>query len=342
MVTTPIDIQQNLPNINLTGLARFLVRNNLLDEAKVLKASEEAKKEDISLVTYIARSKLASTQEIARLAAREFNFPLFDLRALEPSAIPKSLVDEKLMRRHNALPLYKRGNQLFIGLSDPTNLRALEDIKFQTGLNTEPVIVIEDQLTAVLEQALDQSGEVIQAMLDEDMDNIDIGGDDSSDASQAADIGKSDDDAPIVRFVNRLLLDAINRGASDVHFEPYEGTYRVRFRQDGVLKEITKPPFNMAPRISARLKVMAQLDIAERRVPQDGRIKMRLSRQRAIDFRVNTLPTLFGEKVVLRILDPTSAKMGIEALGFEPDQKDLFMFAIGKPQGMDVGDRTDR
>lgn len=334
MVTTPIDIQQNLPNTNLTGLARFLVRNSLLNETSVLRASEEAKKEEISLVTYITRNKLASAQEIARLAAREFNFPLFDLRALEISVIPKNLVSEKLMRTHNALPLYKRGNQLFIGVSDPTNLRALEDIKFQTGLNTEPVIVVDDQLTLMLEQVLDQSDDVSQA-LDEDLENIDIGSGDDDGKSSSNDVShQSDDDAPIVRYVNHMLLNAINRGASDIHFEPYEHSYRIRFRQDGVLREIDKPSVSHSPRIAARLKVMAQLDIAERRVPQDGRIKMRLSRQRAIDFRVNTLPTLFGEKVVLRILDPTSAKMGIDALGFEPDQRELFMRAIAKPQGM--------
>ena len=263
----------------------------------------------------------------------EFNFPLFDLSALDPSAIPINLVDEKLIRRHNALPLHKRGNQLFIGLSDPTNLRALEDIKFQTGLNTEPVIVLEEQLTQTLERALDQPSETLQAMLDEDLDNIDINVED--DIAQEPEVSQLEaDDAPVVRFVNRVLLDAINRGASDIHFEPYEGVYRVRFRQDGVLREIAKPPNAMAPRISARIKVMAQLDIAERRVPQDGRIKMNLSRQRAIDFRVNTLPTLFGEKVVMRILDPTSAKLGIDALGYENDQKELFLEKIQKPQGM--------
>lgn len=332
MATTPADVTQTLPGSNLTGLARLLVRNRLLAEDAIHKATEQARKEDVPLVAYLARNKLASSQEIASLASREFHFPLFDMGSLDVDAATIKLVDEKLIRRYQALPLFKRGNRLFIAIADPTHLRALEDIKFQSGLSTEPIVASADQLAAIIDKALDQSSEALKG-LDEDLDNIDIS--DGEERQQEADVSRSEaDDAPVVRFVNRLLLDAINRGASDIHFEPYEGVYRVRFRQDGILQEITKPPVTMSPRIAARIKVMAQLDIAERRVPQDGRIKMNLSKTRSIDFRVNTLPTLFGEKVVMRILDPSSAKLGVDALGFEERQKELFLKAINKPQGM--------
>ena len=333
MVTNLAEQQYNLVNPQLTGLARFLVRNGLLNEDAAVKAIAQARKDDIALVTYLAKEKLVAPYAIARMATREFSFPLIDISVLDLAELPVQLVDEKLIRKHNALPLFQRRNKLYIGLADPTNLRALEDIKFQTGLTTEPIIVAENQLAPAIQKALEQPSESMAGLLDEDLDAIDIGSDDS-DESDTTPSAVGDDDAPVVRFVNKVLLDAINRGASDIHFEPYEGQYRVRIRQDGVLQEVTRPPYSMAPRISARVKVMAQLDIAERRVPQDGRIKLHLSKQRSIDFRVNTLPTLFGEKVVMRILDPTSAKMGIDALGYEAEQKELFMTAIHKPQGM--------
>ena len=339
MATTPHNIKSSLSSpvgSKLTGLARQLVRNSLLDESTALQAIEQAQKDDIPFVSYLVDNKLALAADIARMAAGEFNLPLFDIRALDLDSAPMQLVDAKLIRRYHALPLCKRGNTLFLGMADPTNTRALEDVKFQSGLNTEPIVVVESHLAVVIQRALDHSSEPMSGMLDEDMDKVDISAGGESKLPDILSAQGSEDDAPVVRFINRLLLDAINRGASDLHFEPYEKTYRVRFRQDGILYEIAKPPINLTARMSARLKVMAQLDIAERRVPQDGRMKLHLSRQRAIDFRVSTLPTLWGEKVVLRILDPTSAQLGIDALGYEEHQKKLFLNAIHKPQGMVV------
>ncbi len=319
------------PGSQLTGLARQLVLNHLLDEAAALKALDQARRDNIPFVAYLVDSKLARDKDIARLAARSFNLPLFDIEAMEIDKAVVQLVDEKLLRRHHALPLYKRGRRLFIGISDPTNQRVLEDIKFQTRLDIEPVIISELQWAKAIEGAIESSSSV---MVDSDIGELEFNSGDEGGAKVETLTQSDAEDAPVVRFINQVILQAINRGASDIHFEPYEKIYRVRFRQDGILDEIYKPPVTMAPRLAARLKIMAQLDIAERRVPQDGRLKLYLTKQRAIDFRVNTMPTLWGEKVVLRILDPTSAQMGIEALGYEEYQKDLFVKAIQKPQGM--------
>ena len=314
----------------LIGLARQLVMHHLLDEAEALKALEQARKQNSLFVTYLVENKLARDNDIARVAARSFNLPLFDIAALDVDKTIVQLVEEKLLRKHHVLPLFKRGRRLFVGLSDPTNQRALEDIKFQTRLDVEPIVVSELQLTKMLETATETSA---ADMVDPEIGDLDYAS--QGDSGKVETLTNADaDDAPIVRFVNQVILQAINRGASDIHFEPYEKIYRVRLRQDGILDEIYKPPVTMAPRLAARLKIMAQLDIAERRVPQDGRLKLYLTKQRAIDFRVNTMPTLWGEKVVLRLLHPTSAQMGIEALGYEDHQKDLFLKAIHKPQGM--------
>jgi type IV pilus assembly protein PilB len=333
MVTTSAELKINLSSTELTGLAKQLVRTGLLNENTALRAIEQARKNDIPFVTYLVENKLAAANNVAHIASREFGLPLFDLNALEVDSALVQLVEEKLIRQYRAIPLWKRGNRLFIALADPSNLRALEDIKFKTGLNTEPIIASETHLTQFIERALDSNSQIMEAILDKDLDNVDTSSPDNRPQEPMV-TQDSEDDAPVVRFVNRALLDAINRGASDLHFEPYEKTYRVRFRQDGILHEVVKPPASMAGRIAARLKVMAQLNIAERRIPQDGRMRLQLSRQRAIDFRVNTLPTLWGEKVVMRILDPTSAQLGIEALGYEPHQKQMFLQAIHKPQGM--------
>ena len=317
----------------VNGLARTLVRHGLLSAEKAQEACKAAQADDTHLPTYLVEKKLANPMEIAWAAAQDFSLPLIDLQALERETMPVTLVKESLIQKHRALPVYKRGNRLYIAVSDPTNLRALEEIKFASGLRTEPLLVTDDQLGVAIDQALDTSDQLSE-MLDQDLDldNIDMGPVDDTPEDNAADTDV--DDTPVVRFVNRVLLDAINRGASDIHFEPYEHFFRIRFRQDGILHEVTKPPNNIAVRMIARLKVMSSMDIAERRVPQDGRIKMNLSRKRAIDFRVNSLPTIHGEKMVLRILDPSSAMLGIEMLGYEDDQKELFMNAIHKPQGM--------
>ncbi len=251
---------------------------------------------------------------------------------MDRDGISKTLISEKLLRLHHALPLWRRGNKLFIGLSDPTNHQAVTDIQFSTGLNTEAILVEDDKLTDAIDRFFDNGVTGLEEIGDIDLDGLDTQTD--SDSTDDPIAGQDSDDAPVVRFVNKMLLDAIRGGSSDLHFEPYEKNYRVRFRTDGILREIAKPPINLAGRISARLKVMANLDISERRKPQDGRIKMRISKTRSIDFRVNTLPTLWGEKVVMRILDPSSAQLGIDALGYEADQKELYLAALRQPQGM--------
>lgn len=315
----------------LTGLARRLVQDSVLQEAVAAQAWSASQKEQIPFVTYLVQNKLAKPQPIAIAAAEEFGDPLFDLDALDSDSIPKNLVDEKLIRKHGALPIFRRGNRLFVALSDPTRLQALTDIGFATKLNAETVLVEEDKLARLIEKQFEGAGSAMEG-LDDDLDNIDIQSGEPTETDDGS--SSAEDDAPIVKYINKLLLDAIKIGASDLHFEPYEKSYRVRYRIDGVLREIAKPPVNLAGKMAARLKVMSQMDISERRVPQDGRIKLKISKTRAIDFRVNSLPTLFGEKLCLRILDPSSAMLGIDALGYEPEQKALFMEALEKPQGM--------
>lgn len=317
--------------IKLSGLARKLVQDGLLKELDAIKHHEQALKKKVPFVGYLVEQNILSAADIANVAALEFGMPLLDLAVVELDDDTTKLVDEKLIRKHHALPLFKRGNRLNIAVSDPTNLQALDEIKFHVGLTTEAILVEEDKLKKIIEKALDASDTTLSDLSDSDLDELEI----TSDDDEAAKKDDSNiDDTPVVRFVNKVLLDAINKGASDIHFEPYEKTYRVRLRQDGMLKEVASPPIQLAQKLSARLKVMSRLDISERRVPQDGRMKMRLSKNRAIDFRVNTCPTLFGEKIVLRILDPTSAQMGIEALGYEDEQKQLYMDALAKPYGM--------
>ncbi|MCG5493381.1 MULTISPECIES: type IV-A pilus assembly ATPase PilB [Ectothiorhodospira] len=319
-------------SIPLSGLARRLVQDGQLNEADANRALEQSRKKRVPLVAYLVDEKLVEARSLAQSACEEFGTPVFDLDTLDRDHLPKNLMDEKLVRQHQALPLYRRGNRLFVGLADPMNLTALDEIKFNTGIATEPVLVEQDKLVKLIEDALNDSGAMMEGLMDEDLDDLQIKGDDED---RGQDVSESDiDDTPVVRFVNKVLLDAINKKASDIHFEPYEKNFRVRFRLDGVLSEVAHPPSNLAPRITARIKVMSRMDISERRIPQDGRIKMQLSKNRAIDFRVNTCPTLYGEKVVLRILDPTSAFLGIDQLGYEPHQKDLYMNALSKPYGM--------
>lgn len=314
----------------LQGLSRKLVNDGLIDEAKALEAIKGAREEKITFTQYIVNNKILSAKKIAMEASAEFGLPVFDLNSLDMEIIPRDLVDDKLIEKHHALPLFKRGNRLYIGISDPTNLAAIDDIKFQTGSNTEAVLVEVDKLSKIIEKILDE---------DDSMDGLDEGMDDLDFEDTDEDSNKDEDttvgeDSPVVKFINKMLLDAIKKGASDLHFEPYEKRYRVRFRIDGVLREVASPPVGLALKLAARLKVMSKMDTAERRVPQDGRIKLKISKNKAIDFRVNTCPTLFGEKVVMRILDPSSASIGIDMLGYEPDQKDLYMTALANPYGM--------
>ncbi len=317
----------------LSGLARRLVLDNLLTEQVALTAYEDALKNRTSFVAHLVEKKLLDALAIANAASQEFGLPLFDLGALNLEHAPIALVEEKLMRQHHVLLLHKRGNRLFIAVSDLTNLQALDEIKFHAGLNTEAILVEEDKLVQAIEKVLEARANLRG---DADLDDLDfeVTARDGTAPEEGGGVGA--DESPIVKFVHKVLLDAINKGASDIHFEPYEKTYRVRYRIDGELSEMAAPPVALAPRIAARLKVMSRLDISERRVPQDGRMKLKLSQNRAIDFRVSTCPTLFGEKVVMRILDPASAKLGIDALGYEPEQKKLFMDAIHRPYGMVV------
>ena len=320
--------------IPLSGLARRLVRDDLLNEQDAQQAYQEAQSNKVPFVTHLVANGLCDSMQIAEAASDEFGAPLFDLSAFNMEMAPIDLVDIKLVQQHHTLPLYRRGNRLFIAVSDPTNLRALDDIKFHTGINTDAVLVDDKSLSEAITKYVEANDEPLGGFddLEDGLEDLDIEtvNDDSGDSDQGGEI----DETPIVRFVNKVLVDAIKSGASDIHFEPYEKSYRVRFRTDGILQEMTRPPMSLAGRLAARLKVMSQMDISERRLPHDGRIKMKLSKTRAIDFRVNTLPTLFGEKVVLRILDPSSAQMGIDALGYEPEQKEMFMHALQQPQGM--------
>jgi type IV pilus assembly protein PilB len=322
----------NQSNITLTGLARRFVDDGLLDEAVAKDAFLQASQNRIPLITYLTQNKLADSSKLAFSAAMEFGVSVLDLSSFLPEMMPEKVVDEKLVRKHNALPLFKRGNRLFIAVSDPTNVQALDEIKFNTGLSTDPILVDDAKLREAIDKYLESHDSSMGDLDDADLEGVETEGGEQEDdgAVSATDV----DDAPIVKYVNKMLLDAIRGGASDVHFEPYEKTYRVRYRTDGILKEMSRPSIKLAPKISARIKIMAQLDISERRVPQDGRIKMKLSKTKAIDFRVNTLPTLWGEKIVLRILDPSQAKLGIDALGYEEDQKKLYMDALAQPQGM--------
>lgn len=322
----------NAPNIMLSGLARRLVLDGLIEEASAKDAVRAAQQQKLPLVRYLVDNKLAKARDIAVCAAEEFGDPLLDLAAIDLTGLPRDLVGEALITKHQVLPLMKRGSRLFIAVADPTNLQALDDIRFNTGLNTEAIVVEADKLAQALEKFLSQSESKAFEGLDSDLENLETeaGTDDPGGSSDTT----GSDDAPIVRFVNKLLLDAVRGGSSDLHFEPYEKSYRVRFRTDGMLHEVTRAPITQAGKISARLKIMGNLDISERRVPQDGRIKMKISKTKSIDFRMNTCPTLWGEKIVLRILDADSAKIGIESLGFEPHQKDLYMAALDRPQGM--------
>ena len=319
----------------LTGISARLVADSIITTEQAQTAIREASKKQVSLISYLSQALDIDSYDLAEIASAEFGVPLLDLSAIDRSSFPDKLVSAALMSKHQTIPIFRRGNRLFIALADPTNIAALDEIKFATGISTEAVVVDERVLARLLTELLDQQNSLNSEMdqlgdsTEFDLDIVDETASDIEDTDTSA-----VDDAPIVRFVNKVLLDAIKQGASDIHFEPYEKDYRVRFRTDGILREVVKPPRALAPRLSARIKVMSQMDISERRVPQDGRIQMRLSKNRSIDFRVNTLPTMFGEKIVLRILDPASAQMGIDALGYDDDQKALFLEALAKPQGM--------
>ena len=319
--------------VGITGIARRLVMDGALEESAAREAMAAASAERKPIATYLIEKKLVAPPAMAAANSLEFGVPIFDAVALDPSQAAVKLVNEELLRKHCALPLFKRGNRLFVGVADPTNSRALDEIKFQTNLVVEAILVDEDSIRRGIDKMLETSDALADGDDDEGMENLEVGGGDEELAGDSG-VDAKGDDTPVVKFVNKVLVDAIRRGASDIHFEPYETEYRVRLRIDGLLKQVAKVPVKLQARIAARLKVMAQLDIAEKRVPQDGRIKLNLSKTKQIDFRVSTLPTLFGEKVVLRILDGSAAKLGIEKLGYEADQQEIFVSSVKKPYGM--------
>jgi type IV pilus assembly protein PilB len=317
----------------LSGLPQRLVLDGLIDEAAMLDAIASARERKTHLVSWLVSHDLAVARDIAIAAAQEFGVPLLDLDAVNIDLDAIRLINDKLLAKHRVLPLVKRGKRLHVAVSDPTNLHAVDEIKFQTGLSIEAVVVEDDKLQRAVQRAIEQVDTAMPALGETDFDMVNLevtAGDEMVDDVTRDDV----EDAPIVRFVNKIMMDAIRKSASDIHFEPYEKYYRIRLRIDGVLREIAQPPVQLATKLAARLKVMSRLDIAERRVPQDGRIKMRLSKNRSIDFRVSSCPTLFGEKIVMRILDASTALMGIDALGYEGFQKDLYLKTLGRPQGM--------
>ncbi len=319
--------------VGITGITRRLVLDGALSEVDARQALDEATKQKKQVQLYLLEQRLVTQTQIAAANAVEFGMPLFDTTALDLGQSAVKIIGEELLQKHHVLPLFKRGNRLYVGISDPTNTRALDEIKFAANMTVEPILVSEDVLKRSLELAL-TAGDTLNAGDDDDegLENLEsTGGDDDGPDTGVEAKG---DDTPVVKFVNKVLLDAIKKGASDIHFEPYETEFRVRLRLDGVLKNVAKAPVKLQPRISARLKVMAQLDIAEKRVPQDGRIKLNISKTKQMDFRVSTCPTLFGEKVVLRLLDGSAAKLGIDKLGYEDAQKQLYMDALAKPYGM--------
>ncbi len=315
----------------ISGLARAMVQKGLLQEREAITLQERANEASTSFVEQLIAAKKFGETQVAEFAAQTFGFPLLDLQAFDPDHLPAKHIDVKALPTRRAVPLYQRGNRLFVAISDPTNRTAMDQITFQSGLHVEPVVVEDTKLGALIARLIAASGQTLKELVDDDMtgDLVEAEPEAQADAP-AVEI----DDAPVVKYIQKILLDAINSGASDIHFEPYEKMYRIRYRMDGQLYEIANPPLAIKEKIASRIKVISKLDISEKRVPQDGRMKLVLSKSRAIDFRVSTLPTLFGEKLVLRILDPSSATLGIEALGYEPDQREALLHAIHRPYGM--------
>lgn len=316
--------------MELQGLARQLVLNQLMDEQKALEATAQAEKEKTPFINYVVANKLANPLEIANLVSQSFGMPLLNIDVIDLEKEVTDLVKEDLITKHFALPIFKRAHKLFVAISDPTNTKGLDAIKFSARLTTEPVLVEHDKLEKTIERVLAENDDSLSDFDEEGLEDLDFA--DESDSPQ--DEESKGDDAPIVKFVNKMLMDAIKNGVSDLHFEPYEKMYRVRFRMDGILQEVARPPVNLAPRLAARIKVLSRLDISERRIPQDGRMKMKISKNKSIDFRVSTCPTLYGEKIVMRILDSDSARLGIDMLGYEPEQKQLYLDNLAKPYGL--------
>lgn len=313
---------------SLTGIARRLAADFNVDPALLIEATNKANNDNIPFVTYLSDNNLVPALDIVTASSLEFGIPAMDLSVMDPEMAPLTIVDEKLIVENEAIPIFKRGNKLYIAISNPTNMKALHELKFNTGHSTEAILVQHEHLKGFIKAASDAVDTGLDDLdLDDDLENLDIANEEEDDSSDI-------DDVPVVKYVNKILLDAINKGASDLHFEPYEKHYRIRYRTDGILAEVASPPLHLAGKLTARIKVMSQMDIAERRIPQDGRIKLKISKKRSIDFRVSTCPTLFGEKVVMRLLDPSNVRLGIDMLGYEPEQKEKYLKALASPYGM--------
>jgi len=319
------------PPSNFSALGRALVAQGKLAQSEANAIQLEAVKAGVSFVQQLIASKKASAKEVSLFAANTFGYPLLDLNAVDVDHLPLTLIDNKVVASHRVIALGKRGNRVFVAMSDPSNEQVLQEVKFATGMTMEPVVVEDDKLSNIVRKLTDSANKTIESITEE----VDLSGIEVTDGEAAPEVATEEvDDAPVVKYVQKILLDAINGGASDIHFEPYEKFYRIRYRTDGILQDVAQPPLAIKEKIASRIKVVSKLDISEKRVPQDGRMRMVLSKTRAIDFRVSTLPTLFGEKICMRILDPSSATLGIDALGYDPDQKENLMAAIGRPYGM--------
>lgn len=321
----------------LHGIGQLLVLEKLLDKDKALDYQHKANAEKIGFLNYLVKNNILNALSIATTAAYNFGVPMIDLDCIDAESLPLNLVNEKLIRRHNMIPLFARGTHLYLATDDPSKQSSLKEIQFHSGLHSNPIVVETDKLGRFIDKMLTEKesqglGDYVEEGMGSDLDGLEISAEEEEQDSES--VASASDDAPVVKFVNKILLEAIKSGVSDIHFEPYEREYRIRYRQDGILNEVANPPVSLSGRITARIKVMSNLDISERRVPQDGRFKMKISKTRSIDFRVSTCPTVGGEKVVMRILDPGSTKLGVEALGFSEDQKNKFLKAIQRPQGM--------
>ena len=317
---------------NFSALGRALVAQGKLAQSDANAIQMDAVRTGVSFVQQLVASKKVSAKEVSMFAANTFGYPLLDLNAVDVDHLPLTLIDNKIVANHRVIALGKRGNRIFVAMSDPSNEQVLQEVKFATGMTMEPVVVEDDKLSTIVRKLTDSASKTIESITED----VDLSGIEVTDGEAQPDTGPTEevDDAPVVKYVQKILLDAINGGASDIHFEPYEKFYRIRYRTDGILHDVAQPPLAIKEKIASRIKVVSKLDISEKRVPQDGRMKLTLSKTRAIDFRVSTLPTLFGEKICMRILDPSSATLGIDALGYDPDQKENLMTAIQRPYGM--------
>lgn len=319
------------PPSKLSGIARMLIQEKLISEEEANNIQNQANIQKIPFISQIISNKKVSAEKIAETSARAFGFPYLNLDAFNPDYLPAKSIDPKLMQTNRVIALQNRSNVLYVAISDPTNLHALDSVQFQMGMTLSPVVVEDDKLGKWIDRII-ESKDTSMASLDVgDEFDLDMGG---NEKEEEVEIALEVDDAPVVKFLQKMLLDAINMGASDLHFEPYEKFYRIRYRVDGVLRDIAQPPLAIKDKLASRIKVISNMDISEKRVPQDGRMKLTLSKTRTIDFRVSTLPLIHGEKIVMRILDPTSATLGIEALGYEPEQKEALLKAVSRPYGL--------